>query len=101
MQDQKHPLYALDRGHIDRMLSKELPSSEDLIDLARLLNRYEGFSGVKDLQMDLVKILKLWGLTREELNLQTQEIWANGYRPGQKIEEGLGSGFDTSEDSGT
>ena len=99
MEGQNHPLYETDRDLLNRFISKNNPAEEDLIDLARLFMRYEGFPGAKDIQMDLVKILKVWGITKEELNNSTRKIWAKGYRSGSSSEEMLGSSFDTSADS--
>ena len=99
MEGQNHPLYETDRDLLNRLISKNNPAEEDLIDLARLFMRYEGFPGAKDIQMDMVKILKLWGITKEELNNSTRKIWAKGYRSGSSSEEMLGSSFDTSEKS--
>jgi len=101
MQDQNHPLYSTDRNLVDRLLAKSSPNDSDLVDLARLLNRYEGFPGAENLQMDMAKALKLWRMTRDQLNSRTREIWSNGFRPGNNVEEVVGSGFDTSENSGT
>ena len=97
MKDQNHPLYSIDRDIVDRLLAKVSPNEEDLVDLARLFNRYEGFPGAENLQTDMEKALKLWGISRDQLNSKTREIWSNGYRPGQNVEEAVGSGFDTSE----
>ena len=99
MQDQNHPLYSIDSDLVDRLLAKASPDKEDLINLARLLNRYEGFPGADNLQTDMKKILNLWKMSRDELNSATREIWAKGYRPGQNTEETVGSGFDTSENT--
>ena len=99
MEGQNHPLYQTDRDLLNRLISKNNPSEEDLIDLGRLFLRYEDFPGAKDIQMDLVKTLKLWRITREELNDSTRKIWAKGFRPGSSSEEMLGSSFDTSENS--
>ena len=101
MEGQNHPLYETDRDLLNRFISKNNPAEEDLIDLARLFMRYEDFPGGKDIQMDMVKILKLWGITKEELNNSTRKIWAKGYRSGSSSEEMLGSSFDTSENSPT
>ena len=97
MKEQNHPLYSIDRDHLDRLLAKETPDDEDLVDLARLLIRYEGFPGAKDIQDDMKKTLKLWGITREILNIRTRKIWEGGFCPGTKQEEVVGSGFDTSD----
>ena len=99
MEGQNHPLYETDRDLLNRLISKNNPAEEDLIDLARLFMRYEDFPGAKDIQMDMVKILKLWGITKEDLNNSTRKIWAKGYRSGSSSEEMLGSSFDTSADS--
>ena len=99
MQDQNHPLYSIDRNHIDALLTRHSPTDDDLVDLARLLNRYDGFPGANDLQMDMEKIIKLWGLTKDELNLKTRKIWMKGFRPGRYSDQMLGSSFDTSENS--
>ncbi len=101
MQDQNHPLYSNDRGIIDRLLAKELPSSSDLIELARLFIRYQEFPGANDIKTDLSKLLNFWGISREELNSKVREIWANGYRPGDHKDEVVGSGFDTTENENT
>ena len=99
MEGQNHPLYETDRDLLNRLISKSDAAEEDLIDLARLFMRYEGFPGAKDIQMDMLKTLKFWGITIEELNNSTRKIWAKGYRPGSSSEEMLGSSFDTSENS--
>jgi len=95
--DQSHPLYLSDRDHLDRMLAKVSPEDRDIVDLARLLLRYQGFPGAADLQEDMVKTLALWGITPQELNERARLLWTNGYRPGKTTNEKVGSGFDTAE----
>ena len=101
MEGQNHPLYSVDRNNLDRLLSKEKPSDEDLIDLARLAIRYENFPGAQDLKMDMIKILKMWGFSKDELHNLTREIWQKGYRPDSSSSDVVGSSFDTSENSVT
>ena len=96
-QEQNHPLYLVDRNHLNRLLAKIAPEDGDLIDLARLMIRYYGFPGAEDLQTDIKKILNLWGLTEESLKGKTRKIWKEGYRPGNNIDDSIGSGFDTSD----
>ena len=98
MKEQNHPLYSIDRDHIDGLLAKEFPEDKDIAELARLFLRYEGFPGAPDLHDDMNKILKLWGFTREVLNVKARGIWEGGFRPGQRPSDVVGSGFDT-EDS--
>jgi hypothetical protein len=99
--EQSHPLHAIDRDCIDRLLAVDPPADEHLIDLARLLQRYRGFPGAHDLQDDLARLLRLWGLSQEELFSRTRAIWAAGYRPGaQAAAEAVGSGFDTADADG-
>ena len=95
---QNHPLYQTDREHVDRLSSKYPPEDIDLIDLARLIIRYEDFEGADDLKVDMKKIMKKWNFNRDELEIKTREIWSNGFRPiSSPIAESLGSGFDTSD----
>ena len=96
-QDQNHPLYLTDRDHVNRLISKPQPSNSDLIDLARLLIRYEDFPGAQDIKLDLEKLMRLWKLNRKELNDKTLEIWKNGFNPSTSANETIGSGFDTSD----
>ncbi|MGA0160589.1 DUF3288 family protein [Vulcanococcus sp. CPBay_Sum15L08_68] len=95
---QSHPLYGTERDLVDRLLAIEAPADADLVELGRLLMRYEGFPGALDLQEDLQKTLRLWGLSREQLHQRTRAIWAGGYRPGaEAAPQAVGSGFDTSD----
>ena len=94
---QSHPLHAIDRDHVDRLLARETPRDGDLTDLARLLIRYDGFPGAEDLQRDLDRLLTLWSLTRDDLNSRVRSLWASSFRPGQAVDDAVGSGFDTTE----
>ena len=96
--DQSHPLYSSDRDHVDRLLAKPIPEDGDLVDLARLLIRYEGFQGAHDLKADIDKTMRLWGMSKESLNEKTRNIWKEGYRSGSKSSDSVGSGFDTSDE---
>ena len=96
--EQQHPLYASDRDLVDSLLATQQPVDAQLVDLGRLLMRYAGFPGALDLQDDLQKTLRLWGLSRDELNQRCRAIWAAGYRPGAEAQEqAVGSGFDTAD----
>jgi hypothetical protein len=100
--DQSHPLYALDRDLVDSLLAVEAPADGQLVDVARLLMRYQGFPGARDIQDDLDKVLRLWGLSRDALHSRTREIWAGGFRPAPAgaatpAQEAVGSGFDTAD----
>ncbi len=103
MEAQNHPLYPVDREHLNRLLSKNIPNNDDFILLARLLIRYEDFPGAKDLKMDMVKTLENWGLSREELNKTTKRLWSKGdatdATPQAASDEIVGSGFDASDNS--
>jgi hypothetical protein len=99
-QEQSHPLHALDRVVVDRLLAAETPADEHLVDAARLLMRYQGFPGARDLQDDLAKVLRLWGLSREALHERSRAIWATGFRPAPSAGEAVGSGFDTTAQDG-
>lgn len=95
---QVHPLYATDRELVDRLLATELPTDADLVEIGRLLIRYTGFPGAVDLQDDLRKTLRLWGLSQEQLNQRCRSIWSAGFRPGaEAADQAVGSGFDTAD----
>ena len=96
---QNHPLYQIDRDNLNRLLAKDKPLQEDLIDLARLFIRYQDFPGADDLKSDMSKTLRAWGLERDTLNAKTQKIWTDGYKPGLSGGEDVGSGFDTSDNT--
>jgi hypothetical protein len=96
--EQQHPLYASDRDLVDSLLATQAPVDAQLVDLGRLLMRYSGFPGALDLQDDLAKTLRLWGLSHEELHQRCRAIWAAGYRPGAELApQAVGSGFDTAD----
>lgn len=97
---QSHPLYRQDRATVDRLLAAQAPADTDLVDAARLLSRYEGFPGAFDLQNDLERAIRLWGLNRETLQAKTRALWQGGYKPGASDPrtEPVGSGFDASAD---
>lgn len=98
---QAHPLYASDRDLVDQLLAAAEPTDGQLVDLGRLFMRYAGFPGAHDIQDDLAKTLRLWGLDHEQLNQRCRAIWASGYRPGSDAEaQSVGSGFDTADQDG-
>jgi hypothetical protein len=100
VQDQSHPLYSQDRSTVDRLLAAQAPADADLVDAARLLSRYDGFPGAFDLQNDLERAIRLWGLDLVTLQAKTRALWQGGYKPGASDPkaEPVGSGFDASAD---
>jgi hypothetical protein len=101
LEEQNHPLHASDRDTIDRLLAADPPADAHFVDAARLLIRYDGFPGASDLRQDLQRLLRLWGLDREQLQQRTRALWAAGFRPGPAGgAEAVGSGFDTADAEG-
>ena len=94
--EQTHPLHETDKIIIDSLITKEDPEDSDLINLARLINRYTHFPGEIELKNDIKKILKFWKITQNDLFLKTRNIWSNNYRPSNTPKDLVGSGFDTS-----
>ena len=95
---QTHPLYASDRDILDSLLGFEgVPGPDQLTSAARLATRYGEFLGADDIKADLEKVVAAWGLTRDTLNRQCREIWASGWRPGQSLNDEVGSGSDVSD----
>ena len=97
---QNHPLYLTDRENLDRLCAIDSPATIDLVELARLLIRYQDFIGAEDLNSDMEKLLKKWSIDREKLEGITRKIWADGFRPtSSSSTDNVGSGFDTSDSS--
>ena len=97
---QNHPLYSIDRENLDRLCSVDSPTSNNFVELSRLIIRYKDFQGAEDLNLDMEKLLKKWGINRNELETITRKIWSEGYRPSSHSSpDNVGSGFDTSDSS--
>ena len=93
--EQTHPLHATDKKIIDTLIAKEKPEDFDLINLARLINRYDDFPGEIEFKNDIEKILKFWNLTKDILFSKTRNLWSNSFRPLNTSKDLVGSGFDT------
>jgi len=94
--DQIHPLHDTDKNIIDDLIVKQIPEEIDLINLARLINRYKNFPGERILKNDLEKIIKFWNISEKHLFARTREIWSNNFKPNNAPKDLIGSGFDTS-----
>ena len=75
--DQQHPLHSRDRQIINNLMSGQ-PTDYNLAELARLRIRYYGFPGARDIQIDLDKVMQLWGFTETALYEKTRQIHAAG-----------------------
>ena len=93
--EQTHPLHAKDKNIIDTLITKENPDDFDLINLARLINRYANFPGETDIKNDIEKILNFWKINKNELFSKTKDIWSKNFRPSNTDKDLVGSGFDT------
>ncbi len=94
--EQTHPLHATDKNIIDSLITKEKPEDLDLVNLARLINRYKNFPGEIEIKNDIEKILKFWKITQNDLFSKTKNIWSKSFRPSNTNKDLVGSGFDTS-----
>ena len=94
--EQTHPLHATDKKIIDSLITKDIPEDFDLINLARLINRYENFPGEIEIKQDIEKTLKFWKITKGNLFNMTKTLWSNNFRPSNPSKDLIGSGFDTS-----
>ena len=94
--EQTHPLHATDKNIIDSLITKESPEDLDLVNLARLINRYTNFPGEIEIKNDIEKILKFWNITKNDLFSKTKDIWSKSFRPSSTKKDLIGSGFDTS-----
>ncbi len=73
MNDQHHPQYFADRQLVNDLLAGH-PTDRNLADLARLLIRYQGFPGARDIQADLQKLLHTWNHSEESLFAYTRSL---------------------------
>tara|TARA_Y100000589_G_scaffold200025_1_gene188747 strand:+ start:38 stop:334 length:297 start_codon:yes stop_codon:yes gene_type:complete len=96
-EEQIHPLHDRDKEIIDNLIVKECPNDSDLVNLARLINRYNNFPGEQNLKGDLAKILNFWKLSKEVLFTKTRNIWLKDFKPQNTTKDLIGSGFDTSD----
>ena len=94
--EQIHPLHSTDKRIIDSLIIKENLEDFDLINLARLINRYDDFPGEIEMKNDIQKILKFWNITKDSLFAKTKKLWSNNFRPSSTTKDLVGSGFDTS-----
>ena len=94
--EQIHPLHATDKKIIDSLITKHIPEDFDLINLARLINRYDNFPGEIEIKEDIKKILNFWNITQDILFSKTRKLWSNNFRPPNPTKDLVGSGFDTS-----
>ena len=95
---QNHPLYLTDRENLDRLCAIDSPTSNNFVELARLIIRYQGFIGAEDLNSDMEKLLKKWNINRDKLEAITRKLWSEGFRPAShSSSDNVGSGFDTSD----
>ncbi len=78
IKDQRHPQYTKDRQIVNELLTQTEPSNRDQAELGRLIVRYKGFVGARDIQADLLKVLNNWQLTEEALFIKTRAIHAIG-----------------------
>lgn len=72
-QDQIHPRARKDKAVVTQLLEGEM-NDYKLAELARLMIRYKGFPGARDIQKDLQQILDNWQLTEEQLYALTKKI---------------------------
>jgi Protein of unknown function (DUF3288) len=73
--DQQHPQWQSDRQTVNKLMTED-PTDFNLAELARLMVRYQGFPGGRDIQTDLTTVLKKWQFTPEKLFEKTREIHA-------------------------
>lgn len=89
-------MYDQDRPIVDRLLAANQPSDTDIADCARLMMRYLGFPGARDIQQDLARSVSNWRMDTDQLYRRARKIWASGWRPAIVDGMEVGSGADVS-----
>lgn len=97
---------ASDRQLLEALLDSPEPSDQQLVDLARLIQRYRAPLRDPDkepaacsrLRSICDQVLLRWALDSERLFEKTRAIWASGFRPQLELGagDGVGSGSDVS-----
>lgn len=75
--EQQHPRAVGDRLISERLLQGEA-TDYHLVELGRLIIRYQGFPGANDIKANLQAALERWQLTEAELFAQTRAIHQRG-----------------------
>ena len=91
-----HPMYDSDRPLVDSIVRKALRelSKQDIVDLARLANRYVHDVGGHDLSEMIIQYLDDHGKSLNDLQIKSREIWQSGWRPSHLDVGEVGSGAD-------
>lgn len=76
-----HPLDKEDRVIIEGLLATAEPSSLDIVQAARLVQRYKDSLLSSDLYIKLQQAIERWGMTIEQLFDRSRSIWMSGWRP--------------------
>ena len=95
-----HPMHLYDRPLIEEIVSKSLKelSKQNIVDLARLLNRYNATNdSLKDI---IIAYLHENNKTPEQLHIKSREIWQSGWRPTSLDSDEVGSGADVEAGAG-
>jgi hypothetical protein len=94
VRDQAHPLYERDLKAVRSLEQQDTFSDQALVDAARLLIRYDGFPGARDIPERIIAKCRQSGIaSRDELNARCRAIWATGFRPSLEGAD-VGSGAD-------
>ncbi|MDJ0649463.1 MAG: DUF3288 family protein [Xenococcaceae cyanobacterium MO_188.B19] len=86
-QDQNHPRAKKDRAVLENLLQGQ-PDDYNLLELARLTIRYQGFPGARDIQQDLQTVLQNWQLTEAELYQKTRQIYQGEHPYKERFKSG-------------
>lgn len=92
-----HPLHHKDRIVVDRVLAVTEPTTADIVDVARLMNRYQGFLGDQSTWNDLIAVADRWHMSRDSLNRTARRAWSADFKPDSAlldVKDAIGSGSD-------
>ena len=78
---------------LEGLLAIEDPENVHLVTLGRLVSRYD--CGQNFFMDEIMRVLGFWGMTKSDLQARCRKIWFSGYRPGEEIDNGVGSANDT------
>ena len=91
-----HPMHLYDRPLVEAIIAKKMSelSEKDIVDLARLLTRYNTCQGRECIKDIIIGYLHQNSKTPEQLQIKAREIWQSGWLPDEYVIAEIGSGAD-------
>ena len=89
-------MHLYDRPLVETIIVKKISelTEKDIVDLARLLTRYNNCQGRECIKDIIIGFLHQNNKTPEQLQIKAREIWQSGWVPEEYATAEIGSGAD-------